>query len=645
MNFSRLPFMYLTSLFIGGVVAVKFFPIDHLTIVFSCIVSILLATVLRVKFSKKDVVSSWTLIPFFFLGAISFNNAVPEMDQLHPSEYGLMINVDEIVTEQGYWRKSLCTIVGAVDSVKLEKRKERVLLYFLEPTIKTGDQLFVYTELDFIKNRGNPGEFDAEAYWNNQGIYRSGFVSEHQIKRLGFIETPWYRKIPSDCRKYLSNILREHLDNDELALAKALVLGDKELLTTEIKSSFSNSGAMHVLAVSGLHVGIILMIVQFVLGRFKFLFSKKYAVLISVLVIWAYAAVTDFSPSVVRASFMFSMLTLARLSSKQTNSINILFFTAFVMLLFQPNLIFNIGFQLSYLAMIGIFTLYDPILKLIYIKNKWLNKIWQGTVIGISAQLLTVPLTLYYFHQFPNYFALTNVGVMALAGTVLSAALLLFASNWFTILANFIGVFLGFCFSVLLWFVQFVEGIPGAVAAGFTMSVFVLLSIYFVLVALILFRNHKKMVYISVVLMLVLFTSLQYSRYKNLTSDEMVFFNSKQFTSVVKVGNESVCFYVSNEKRPKHLKYMVGGYLKVRPASISYHRLEMGMTTLQLGGRKLKIERFDDGLYFYFKGKVVVVRFRASFPVREEWKIVDMPFMMDNDYSESLSEGAVIFDF
>lgn len=645
MNFSRLPFMYLTSLFIGGIVAVKFFPIDNLTIFIACVVSILFAALFSMKLPRKDVRSSWSLIPFFFIGAISFNNAVPEMDQLHPSEFGLMINVDEIVTESGYWRKSICTVVGSVDSVKLEKRNEQVLLYFLEPTIKTGDQLFVYTELDFIENRNNPGEFDAEAYWNNQGIYRSGFVSEHQIKRVGFVDIPWYRKIPSDCRLYLSNILAEHLKGDELALAKALVLGDKELLTTEVKSSFSNSGAMHVLAVSGLHVGIILMIVQFVLGRFKFLFSKKYAVLISVLVIWAYAAITDFSPSVVRASFMFSMLTLASLSSKQMNSINVLFFTAFVMLLIQPHLIFNIGFQLSYLAMIGIFTLYDPIVKLIYIKNKWLNKIWEGTVIGISAQLLTVPLTLHYFHQFPNYFALTNVGVMVLAGTVLSAALMLFALNWFTFLANLIGVFLGFCFSVLLWFVQFVEGIPGAVATGFTMSVFVLLAIYFVLFVLLLFKSHRKLVYISGGLMLLLFTSLQYSRYKNLSSEEMVFFNSKQFTSVVKVGNEAVCFYVSNEKRPKHLKHMVGGYLKVKPASISYHRLEMGMTTLTLGGRKLKIERFNEGLYFYFNGKVVVVRLRANFPVREEWKIVDMPYLMHNDYNECLSEGAVIFDF
>lgn len=644
-NFSKLPFVYITSLFIGGIVAVKFFPIENFTIFIGCIISCLISWLFSRKFAKYEASSSLVLIPFFFLGAISFNNAVPELEELHPSEYGLMINVNEIDSSTRYWRKSLCTIVGAVDSVKVEKRNEQVLLYILDPTIKIGDQLFVYTELRNIENRGNPGEFDAVAYWNNQGIYRSGFVGDHQITRVGFIEVPWYKKFPADCRKYLSEVLSEHLDGNTLALAKALVLGDKELLTTEVKASFSNSGAMHVLAVSGLHVGIILMIVQFVLGRFKRFISKNSTIIMSVIVIWMYAAVTDFSPSVIRASFMFSLLSLAKMYSKQANSTNVLFFTAFIMLLIEPNLIFNLGFQLSYLAMLGIFTLYKPIYKLFYIKNKPLNWLWQGTVIGISAQLLTVPLTLYHFHQFPNYFALTNIGIMVLAGTVLSVALVLFSLHWMSSLSSLLGVLLGGCFNLLLWFVQFVEGIPGAVATGFTLSIFVVIAIYLSILTLVLFKKNRMVIYTSIATVMILFTLIQFSRYKNLTSNEMVFFNHKQFTSVVKVGDEAVCFYVSNQKRPKHLAHVIGGYSKTKPASMSFHRLEVGMTTMKLGGRTLKIERMENGLFFYFAGKTIAVRFRASFPVREEWKIVDMPYLSANDYHESLSEGAVTFEF
>lgn len=644
-NFSKLPFVYITSLFIGGIVAVKFFPIENVTLFLACVISLIIAWLFSVKFTRKDFSSSFVLIPFFFLGAVSFNNAVPEFDQLHPSEFGLLINVDEIDTNAKNWRKSLCTVVGAVDSVKVEKRDEQVLLYVLDPTVEQGDQLFVYSELVNIENRGNPGEFDAVSYWNNQGVYRNGFIAEHEIKRVGFIEIPWYKKFPSDCRRYLSDVLSEHLNGNTLGLAKALVLGDKELLTSEVKASFSNSGAMHVLAVSGLHVGIILMIVQFVLGRFNRFLSKSYVIILSVLVIWIYAAVTDFSPSVIRASFMFSLLSLARLFSKEVNSTNVLFFTAFVMLLIEPNLIFNLGFQLSYLAMLGIFTLYEPIYKLLFIQNKPLNWLWKGTVVGVSAQLLTVPLTLYYFHQFPNYFALTNIGIMVLAGTVLSVALVLFSVHWFGYLSSFFGVVLGVCFTALLWFVQLVESIPGAVATGFTLSIVVVIAIYLIVIILFLFKKNRAVIYAGIALVMVLFISIQYSRYENLTSNEMVFFNTKQFTSVVKVGDEAVCFYVSNQKRPKHLTHVIGGYAKTKPASMSFHRLEIGMTTMELGGRKLKIERMENGLYFYFGGKTIAVRFRASFPVREEWKVVDMPYLSPNDYHESLSEGAVTFSF
>lgn len=643
MNFYRRPFTYVTSLFIGGVVAVKFFPIDNFSILFACLLSIVVAGFFFVKLLKKEVFSSWCLIPFFFLGALSFNNSTPEINQLQPSRYGLIINVDEIEEEAEGWRKSLCTIVGRVDSLKLEKHNERVLLYVLETTVQAGDQLFVYTELDVIDNRGNPGEFDAETYWNNQGVYRSGFVSENEIVRLGYLEVNWLRKFPKTCRAYLSNVLGDYLKGESLALARALVLGDKQLLTTKIKSSFSNSGAMHVLAVSGLHVGIILMIIQFVFGQFTWLISKRVSVVISILIIWGYAAITEFSPSVIRASFMFSMLSLSKVYSKQSDSINVLFFTAFLLLLIQPSLIFNIGFQLSYLAMFGIYSLYDPIWKLMYFKYKLLNWVWKGTAIGISAQLLTAPLTLYYFHQFPNYFALTNLGIMVLAGVILSLALFLFLVHLFGVLSNVIGILLGVCFGVLLWFVQFVESIPGAVATGFTLSSFIVLIIYFSLILLFVFRNNKQIVYLSGVLLLVLFTSIQYTRHENLSSNEVVLFNSKQFTSVVKVGNQAVCFYVSNQKRPGHLSYMLEGYSKVRPASMSYHRVKLGVTTMSLGIHRFKIKRFEDGIIFSFKEKTVAVRFRASFPVQENWKVVDMPYLVMNDYGEPLSQGAIAF--
>ncbi|MGY8927758.1 MAG: ComEC/Rec2 family competence protein, partial [Flavobacteriales bacterium] len=146
-----------------------------------------------------------------------------------------------------------------------------------------------------------------------------------------------------------------NLDLDQLGVGQALILGNKELLSTEIKTSFSRAGAMHVLAVSGLHVGIILAFLIFVLERFPRIFSRRAAILISILFIWIYAGITGFSPSVLRATIMFSIIVFGDVFGKQSSRFNSLGFSAFLMIVWNPLIIYDIGFQLSYLAMLGIF--------------------------------------------------------------------------------------------------------------------------------------------------------------------------------------------------------------------------------------------------------------------------------------------------
>ncbi|MCH2228783.1 MAG: ComEC family competence protein [Crocinitomicaceae bacterium] len=643
MNFSRHPFSYVTAVFIAGVIAAKFSPIPNHVLLVSLILSTTFLLVLGRKFDLKSIYSAILLNAFFFVGAFSLNNKNPELFLIPSEKVGLIMNVDEIEGRGEFWRKSICSVVGVVDSVELTMYNERILMNVLDPTIEVGDQLYVKTELINIENKNNPGEFNVESFWKNKGIYRSCFAFENQIRKLGEIEIPWYKRVPSKLRNYFGGILENHLQGDALALAKALVLGDKELLSADVKASFSNAGAMHVLAVSGLHVGILLMIIQFVLKRFKWFVSNRWVIYLSLITIWMYAGITNFSPSVVRASFMFSLLSLGRLYSKQYSSINILFFTAFILLLFEPNFLFDIGFQLSYLAMIGIFMFYDSILKLIYVKNKFLLKIWQGTVVGISAQLLTLPLTLFFFHQFPNYFAFTNIGIMALAGIVLSGSMLLFVVRWVPYLSSVIGISLGFCFMLLLSFVQFVEGMPGAVASGFSLSVVVVIILYLLILLYFLFGKNQQVVLTIGLVVFLVFGYIQFNRYQNLTKNELVIFNSNQFTSIIKVGNQAVCLYYSHKLRPKHLRYIVGGYSKVRPALVSYQKLERGMTTVSVGGKVIKIEKHKYGVFFYFKGKTILVRFRGMLNPRDEWTIVDMPNLsIEGDMM--LSDGAVAFE-
>ena len=190
--------------------------------------------------------------------------------------------------------------------------------------------MLVQANLDSIKNKNNPGEFNVKAYWNNKDVYQIGFVGESDFKLIKTVDYPWWMNWSSRVRNHLTEKLQSTLNGEALGVEVALLLGDKQLLTNEVRSSFINAGAMHVLAVSGLHVGIVLYILMFVLGKFTRFISKRNAVLISIAIIWIYAAITGFSPSVLRASFMFSVLAIAQITGRNKNSINVLFFSAFV---------------------------------------------------------------------------------------------------------------------------------------------------------------------------------------------------------------------------------------------------------------------------------------------------------------------------
>ena len=306
----------------------------------------------------------------------------------------------------------------------------------------------------------NPGEFDTKAYWNNKGIYATVFVTDGDYKVIDKAPAPFYEKWRTAVKELFNDIFSSHLNGDELAIASALVLGDKSLLSQDLRQSFGAAGAMHVLAVSGLHVGIILELLLFVFGRIPKVFSKKRALILALLILWTYAMIIGFPPSVVRATLMFTLLSIGRLASEESDSLNILCFSAFAMLIFEPLLIYDIGFQLSYLAMLGILTIQKPISTLFFIPNKWLKKLWDGTSVGIAAQLFTFPLTLYYFHQFPNYFLLTNIGMMIFAGIVLSLGIILLSTNWIGFIGKFIAIGFGFSIAAMLFFVQWIEGLP-----------------------------------------------------------------------------------------------------------------------------------------------------------------------------------------
>jgi competence protein ComEC len=443
---------------------------------------------------------------------------------------------------------------------------------------------------------------------------------------------------------YLGQSLEDNLSGKELAIAKALILGDKSLLDTEVKNSFTNTGAMHVLAVSGLHVGIIMQILMVFLGFFSKWIDRKTSILLVVGIMWIYAVLTGLSPSVLRAVFMFSVLVLAQISGKQHDSVNSLFFTAFVIFLFDPYTLFDIGFQLSFLAMLGIFLFYRQIEEVVFIDNKWIRKVWQGTAIGFAAQIMTTPLSLYYFHQFPNYFILTNIGLMASSGLILGLGIFIFSITWLKPLAKFAGLILGLIIYLSLLFIEWVERLPGAVAYGFEVSLLVVL--FMGILALILFRvkENRKIQFAAFAIAGLMLISMVYRRYQNLDRDEVCVFNHKKLVVAVKKDAQIVCFYHGDKDDLEKIKFICEGYRKLRPGEIRYMPLDKVNYTAQLGDERFTIKRSGNDYELSIGERKMIIAFGDNSSVPREGTVIGMPWVTENT-DHNLGDGAYLLTF
>lgn len=293
------------------------------------------------------------------------------------------------------------------------------------------DILIVKGNAEQPKPPMNPEEFDYKRYLWNKGIVWTDYLPEGSyqiVKNPNISESVklWSIQISEWADLQFKTNLK---DDKSYGLVKAMLLGRRDDLRSDQIDDYTTSGTVHILSVSGMHVAIIFWVLTFLLGWLKKLKGGKYVYLSTVISLMCfYALVTGLAPSVLRATLMCIVFVLAEVFSKKNNSINSLAISAFIILLIDPQALFDVGFQLSYLAMAGIFLLYKPISAIWSPTSRPAKYIWQITALSFAAQLATFPLSLYYFHQFPFYFWLVNPFVITFTNGLLPAALLLLLS-------------------------------------------------------------------------------------------------------------------------------------------------------------------------------------------------------------------------
>jgi len=277
--------------------------------------------------------------------------------------------------------------------------------------LKYGDELIIPAHYLEVEPPYNPAEFDFKSWLASQNVYEQAFVDQaHLLKTNKNIGNPII-KFAIDLRETQIAKYRRLIKNDEaFAVASTLNLGYRADLSKETLAAYSKTGTIHALSVSGSHVAIIFFVLDFLL---MFLDKKKtlriFKFILICSLIWVYALITGLSPSVVRSAIMITIFITSKTFAKNKNGYNTLSFAAFCQLIYNPFLIWDVGFQLSYISVFGLIYLQPKIYKWIYVKNKWFNKVWELTALSLAAQFITFPLCIYYFHQFPVYFLLGNL--------------------------------------------------------------------------------------------------------------------------------------------------------------------------------------------------------------------------------------------
>lgn len=362
-----------------------------------------------------------------------------------------------------------------------------------------GDRILFRARLQEIQSPANPGEFDFKRYMAGRNVFLRTWVEEGKWRLVGH-RNHFLLDLAADCREFVYGRLKDAgIMGQELELAASLLLGQKDGLEQDTRQSFTAAGAMHVLCVSGLHVGIIFVVLNFLFkGFYRIKYGRVIRFLLVVALIWFYALLTGMSPSVMRASLMFSLLQAGKLMKNPPPTVNTLASSAFILALLDPLVVSSIGFQFSYLAVLGIITIV-PALQLIWCPGvPLLGKIWSLLLVSLAAQIGTGPLSVHYFHQFPAWFLLTNLAVIPLASVILYLALMVMALP-LEALYQLAGKALSASLGLMLESVRLVESLPGAVISSIDLSVVstLVLYLFFIFFFLMITSKSKKYLFIA----------------------------------------------------------------------------------------------------------------------------------------------------
>ena len=523
----------------------------------------------------------------------------------------------------------------------------KILIYFSKENVKQipkyGDKILIAGGLQLIKNAGNPGGFDYSRYMAFQQTFYQVFLKQNKFVLLNLHDENALYSFIYNARKKVINILQEFVKGNKkvTGIAEALFIGYKEDLDKDVVQSYSNTGVVHIIAISGMHLGLIYAVLLWIFLRLPVIKKSAAIRVVTILTcLWLFSLITGGSASVLRSAVMFTCILIGKEFFKQASIYNSLAASAFLLLCYNPFLLWDVGFQLSYCAVVGIVWLQKPIQNLFYSKHKPLQYLWQMCSVTIAAQVLTLPICIYYFHQIPTLFLITNLICVPLSTIILFAEILLIIISPVTIIATLVGKFI----YVLTWVMNFIidkcNKLPFSLIDKIYATPFTTAFLYlFVFTAVAgLLRYNKKLIISSLVFFLLFMGIWSYGKINLIQQKKIIIYNVSRHTAIDFIAADKYFFLGDDEFKTD--------------GALQNFNLKPARVFLQVNQSKdtLKFMQHSKFLWQFYNKKIMIIDTALSFASIQNKIMVDVLLITKNanvdiaDITSSVMPSCIVFD-
>jgi competence protein ComEC len=533
----------------------------------------------------------------------------------YKQESVFLVSILEPPVEKAKSYKALAKVISTIDNDSPKSSGGNIILYLAKDSVSKnltyGNRLFIRNKIQLIKNSGNPGGFDYARFLEFQQIYHQCFLKNEDWRPAKGNDAGAFKSALFNTRDYVIRTIDRYIEGkDESALAKALLIGYRVDLDKDLVQAYSNAGVIHLIAISGLHLGLIYAMLLWITIKIPLLKKNKTVRIVLILLcLWLFAFLTGAPPSVMRAAVMFSFISFATIFQKRFSIYNSLCASAFLLLCFDPYLLWNVGFQLSFLAVLGIVLLQNPIYNCLYFKRKVSDYTWQIASVSIAAQLFTVPLCFYYFHQLPLLFLIANIIAIPLATAALWGCIALIVLSPI----NIIAVYAGKIIMAVLWLmnhsVLLINSFPFALWNDVSISVSQTILLYGVLITLIfwLFKKNKFALKLALVGILSFSFITLYQTWKSSDQRKMIVYNVPGHSAVDFLNGRS--HYLAADSSLAEDKLLTSYNLK--PSRVLFKANRKGAIAQAL--------LHEDKFYHFYNKKILIVEPGVSYlPLSEK---------------------------